>query len=146
MFTDYAADEFNKNIQKLSPFFINSSYRYARALLTELLICHWEQRKEQFPTFAMVLETKLQQTKIISHSMLPVVIITTHPYDYDSRDRTKHSDIKARKIRLLLTIEHHSRPVESSSSNQGVLGKNVVKDTSWKNSSWKRETKALQRK
>lgn len=58
--------------------YANFSYTNARSMIQELHVCPLKQYKENFPNFALFLDTNIKQTKIISHSIMSPFIITMH--------------------------------------------------------------------
>lgn len=73
----------------------------------------------------------MQQAKLISHLIICLSITTTRPFDYDEKKRSRKWTTKAemQKRRLLLKFDRHSSPAKNASSDQAVLGLNVLKDT-----------------
>lgn len=60
-----AADRFVKNDHKPALFHAIAFFRHARASLDKLDALHMEQDEESFPSFALLLETRIQQRRTI---------------------------------------------------------------------------------
>lgn len=84
LFMIYAADALVKTKHKPSPFHANSIYRHARALLNERYLCHLQHEKEKLPTLDFSQDTTIQQTKILSHSNMSLLISTMRSLDYNA--------------------------------------------------------------
>lgn len=126
-----ATDELARNDQKPAPFYATYFQRHCRALPAELHIRQLEQDKEAFSTYASLLDTMIQQTKIIAHLIISRFVSTMHPFYYDARERRKKREAKAEMCerRLLLKIERHFSPGKNSSFNKGALGENALKES-----------------
>lgn len=46
------------------------------------------QNQEKFPSLALLLETKIQNTKSIYHSTMILFISTMRSFDYDAKDKS----------------------------------------------------------
>lgn len=79
--TIHAAYALIQNDQEPAFSLAKSLYRHGRALFDGFPVCHLEQGLEKFPTFALFIETKLQQIKLISYSIMPLFITTMRPFD-----------------------------------------------------------------
>lgn len=60
-----------------------------RLFFDELHACQLEQDKEKLSTSSLLLDTKIQQIKIISHSMMFQFISTMRSFDHDAMDESK---------------------------------------------------------
>lgn len=70
------ADTFVTNNRRPALFQTDSFYRNDKALVVKSRATHLEVKKGKFPTFAVFLETNIQQTKIISRSTISLFIST----------------------------------------------------------------------
>lgn len=112
-------DALVNNDQKTAPFHENSFRRHARAPLDELHACHLEQDQEKFPSFSSFLETKIQQLKLISHSIMCLFISTTRTFDYNAGNKSEKMEAEDEmwEKRLFLKVERNFSLVESFSFN-----------------------------
>lgn len=76
-----APDAFIKNDYKSAAFLVNPFYKHARALRDELYLRHFGHDREMFWTFALLFETKVQRTKVASHSIMSLFNSTIHPFN-----------------------------------------------------------------
>lgn len=131
LFSIWAADTFVKTDHNTAPLHDSFPHRRAKALLDELHLHYLQQDKEKLSIFALFVDTKIPRTKTIFHSIITLFMSTMHLFIYDANDRSKKWKIKAemRGKCFLMKVERHCSPVQSSSSNQGVLGKTDLKDT-----------------
>lgn len=85
------------------PLHSNASCSSARVILDETYTHHSKQRKEQLSSFALFVETKLQQTKLTSRSILSLCTSAFRSFDYNMRDRSKKGDerLGARKMSVV---------------------------------------------
>lgn len=90
-----AAGTLVKNDYRSDPFHARSFYRYAQAHLDELHPLHFEQDVEKLPTFALFLDTKLQQTKINCHPTMYLFISAMRAFDYSVEYKSKKWKRKA---------------------------------------------------
>lgn len=81
----HAADAFVKNVHKLPPFHGNPFYWHAQALVDELQLMHLEQDLEKVLGFALFANTRIQQSKIISHSIMALSITSICLSEYWTR-------------------------------------------------------------
>lgn len=109
LFRIQAADAPLINNHKPSTFDGNSVYGHTRARSNELYIRHLEQAKDKLSTFAQVLGGKIQQKKIIFHSLNSMFNSTMRSFDYDEEDKLKKWKPKAKmwKRHLLLMLNQH---------------------------------------
>lgn len=84
-----AADLLEENDNKHGPFFASYFNRYTRTLLDKLHVLHVKQNEEEFPSVALFLKTKSQQTRSISHKIMSLFITTVRTVDYDGRDKSQ---------------------------------------------------------
>lgn len=89
IFIIQAAEVSLKNDRKPTPFCARSSFRQTKSLLNELYIRDLEQNKARFLTFVQFLLKKIQQTKVVSHSIRSVLTSTMLPFHYDTMDKSK---------------------------------------------------------
>lgn len=82
-----AADAFVKNNYKPAPFHSESCYKHDKLLLDGLHFRYVEQGKERFSTVALFLETKIQQRKLSSHSVLSIFTSDIVLFAYDATHR-----------------------------------------------------------
>lgn len=85
----HAANEFIKNDHKPATFHTNLFFGDAKVLLGELQLRYFELDIETFPTFALFVDTKIQQTKKVSYPIISVFISTISSFEYDERDKSK---------------------------------------------------------
>lgn len=88
-------------------------------LLDELQVCPSEQKKANFPAFALIFHKKIFLTKEISYSITFMLIGTMRSFDHFARDRSMQSEIKLEidEMKLLLEVELHFSPAKNSTSN-----------------------------
>lgn len=142
------ADAFVNNYQKLVPVHSNFFDRHVAVLHNYFDVHHLEHKKAEFPTFAPLLNTKIQQTKIVSHQNIALSIRTMRPSGYDAEQKSKMWEAKAemREWRFLLKSGRHISQEKNSFSNQSVLGENSVQNTAQKGACGTKETKALRKR
>lgn len=125
-----AADESVKNGYKQLIYHESYFHRQDWTLLDEIRVRPLEQDKDKFLTFALFLDTNVQQNRI-SHTITSLFISTMGYFHYDAREKSKRSVDKAEmcEMRLLLKVKSPLGPAESSSSNQSSLGEISLKHT-----------------
>lgn len=84
-----ATDEFVKNDHKAAPYHASALQGHARALFDELHVCPSEQGERPPSSFALLLERKINQTKVNSFSILCLFISAMRPLDFDAKMRSK---------------------------------------------------------
>lgn len=90
-----AADAFFRNNHKPTPYHVNFIHRHAKAVLDKLHVGGLNKDWKKFPTFALFIDTKLQQTKIIFYFMMSLSLNTEFFSDYNARDKPKKWNAKA---------------------------------------------------
>lgn len=87
-----AADLFFKNGEKLASFPTNFIYKHARSRVFELLFHHLDYDKVKIWTFALFLDTKNQQTKVIFLPIMSLFISTLSTIDYEAKNKPKECE------------------------------------------------------
>lgn len=82
----FAADGFARMTISL-PFPPNSFHGHAKALFDALPVCLSEEDEELFSMFWLLLETKIDPTKLVSHYVICFFISTMLSLDYNAMDR-----------------------------------------------------------
>lgn len=105
-------------------------------MLDNLHVRGLEQDQEKSSFFALFLHSKVDQSKLISHSSASLFISTIRPFNYNARERSKKWEARELMLekRLFLNIEQQCSPVETWSTNQSVPGENFLEDAPRKKS------------
>lgn len=124
-----ATDTFVRNIHKPTSFHAHHFYHHAIALLDELHVRHMKHNKERFPAFTLFLQTKIQQTRNMTHTIMTLFITTMRHYNYDTMDKSNKSNVKAemQEKHWFLKVDCHFNFAETASSSKSVLGENAMK-------------------
>lgn len=80
-----AADVLFKNDGNPALFHETSFHKLANDIHDGPHVQQLEQHEENFPTFAVFLETMIQQTKIMFHITMSLFITSMRPYDYNEK-------------------------------------------------------------
>lgn len=132
-----AADLFVKNNNSPSSFQANFFLIDAEVRLQRLPVCDLNQDQEKFMSYALFPDTNVQQTEIIFHSILSLLISTMRPFDYDARtDRRVTRKSLGYGERFLLKVERHYTGLETSISDQGVIAYIALTNSARKWSLW----------
>lgn len=95
VFMIHGTDAYVKKDSKPVSFHAYMFYEHARAVPDELHPYRLYQEKIKLPTFALFLDAEIQQTKMISFSLMPPFISTIKPIDYHTTGRSKMWETKA---------------------------------------------------
>lgn len=77
-----------KNGHDHAPFHAKYFYIRDRALLDELRARHMKQDKEKFLTFALFVDTMIQQNKIFCHKIMYLFMKSVRPFENDRTERS----------------------------------------------------------
>lgn len=82
-----AVDAFDKSDPKPPLFHTNPFYKYTEGFLERLHVRYLEKEQENFPVFALFLDTKIHRTKKISHSSMSLLITTMPSFHYNANNK-----------------------------------------------------------
>lgn len=94
-------------------------FRHAKSSIVEVHVLHLKHNKEKFLNFALFLDRRIQQTKIVSHTNMSLFSSTIDYLEHDTRNISKTwlAKTEIRKKSFLLNVECHFSPAENSFSN-----------------------------
>lgn len=109
------------------------------AVLDYRRLRHLKRDQNTCSSSALVVDTVLQQTKIIIHSKIYLLVSIMGPFHCYAWKKSKKLKIKTeiRKKRLLINVERRFSPADIAFSNQGVPVQYALKNTPQLTRIWK---------
>lgn len=96
-----AAHTFVQNDHNTAPFQASSFSGHGIVLLDEVHVCHLEQDQGRLPYFALYFDIKIQQTKLVSYTIVSLYIRPIHSFDYNVTDNLKAQDASAKGLKCV---------------------------------------------
>lgn len=87
--------------------------------------------KEKYSSFALSIDLKIQEAKIIFHKIVSLFIRNMRALDYVTKKKSKQWETSVRipENLLLMRVKRHFSPLSIAFSRQRVLDENTLKDT-----------------